>query len=139
MNQFSSISHLIDRALDRTMYQALPTNIIETSDGFALSVKVPGVSRKDIVVDIQGRIVKITVNKGQSPTQHNADQGVPSPVTGRGVHLVEFEAPIKAERAFEFREALDAEAATLDLADGILTISVGYQMRGSKRTLTLSE
>ena len=139
MNQFSSISHLIDRALDRTIALALPTNIVETNDGFALSVKMPGVSRKDIVVDIQGRVVKIAINKGQSSAQSTADQGLPSPVAPRGVHLVEFDVPVKAERAFEFREALDADAAKLDLVDGILTIYVGYQMRGSKRTLTLGE
>ena len=139
MNQFSSISHLIDRALDRNLYQALPTNIVEKSDGFSLSVKVPGVSRKDIAVDIQGRIIKVTINKGLSSAQNSVEQGLPLPLAPRGVHLAEFDVPVKAERAFEFREVLDADAATLDLTDGILIISVGYQMRGSKRTLTLGE
>lgn len=142
MNQFSSISQLIERALDRATAQALPTNIVDKNDGFELSVKVPGVSRKDIVVDIQGRILKIAITKAsasnseQAPEAQTATEQVQAK---RVVHLGEFAVPVQAERAFEFREALDAEGASLDLTDGILTISVAYQTRGTKRTLTLGE
>ena len=137
MTQLLPISNLFERALERPMRQILPTNIVETDDGFTLSVKVPGVSRKSIAVDILGRIVKISVNTTIKDDEKAAKQesSLSSP---RSVHLVEFDAPVKAERAFEFRDALDAEAATLDFTDGILTLSVGYQMRGSKRTLTLN-
>lgn len=144
MNQFSSISQLIERALDRATAQALPTNIVDKNDGFELSVKVPGVSRKDIVVDIQGRVLKIAITKAAAPNTEQAPsseaQTAPEQVQAkRVVHLGEFAIPVQAERAFEFREALDAEGASLDLTDGILTISVAYQTRGTKRTLTLAE
>jgi HSP20 family protein len=138
MNQFSTLTNLIDRAMERAIDKTLPTNIIENNDGFELLVKVPGISRNDISVDIQGRVVKVSISKMASQetaaaTEHVSD----AEMTHRNVHLSEFEVPTKAERSFQFREALDADSATLKLEDGILTIMVAYQTRSSKRTLTL--
>lgn len=135
MNQFSSVAQFLERALERGMVQALPTNIVDKDDGFELSVKVPGVARKDIVVDINGRVVKVAVNQMVQSVEGTPEQ----PASPKGVHLAEFAIPSKAERSFEFREALDADAAKLDLADGVLTVWVAYQTRGTKRTLTLND
>lgn len=126
--QFAALTQFIDRALDRS----LPTNIVDKGEGFEIAVKVPGVARKDIAVDIQGRFVKVSVGKAASSVSDD-NSAVPA------VHLAEFEVPARAERVFQFREALDTESAALDLKDGILTIGVAYQQRGSKRTLTLAD
>lgn len=143
MTQFSVFSQLFDRAMER----ALPTNVVEKNDVFEISIKVPGVSRKDITVDIQGRVVKVAVRKNTIPVAvpvktdpedssiENTHTATPTCV----LHLAEFDIPVEAERAFQFREALDADSAALDLADGILTISVMPQQRSNKRTLTFSE
>lgn len=143
MTQFSVLSQLIDRAMERV----LPTNVVEKNDGFEIFVKVPGVSRKDIAVDIQGRVVKVSVSKNAAPAASSVKTGpdeVPienahTATPGCVFHVAEFDIPAKAERSFQFREALDADSAALDLADGILKISVTPQLRSSKRTLTFSE
>lgn len=126
MSQFL-LSQLIDRALDR----GLPANIVDSNDGFEISVKVPGVAKSDISVDIQGRVVTVAVNKSASEEQ---SQEAPR----RTVHMLEYDIPAKAERSFQFRETLDAESASLELADGILKINVGYLQRAGKRTLTVA-
>lgn len=136
MNQFSSLFRPFDRTFEHAIYPVLPTNIIEKPEGFVLSVKVPGIARKDVAVDIQGRTVKIVINTEKSPIA--GEQERPRQAEAE-CHLVEFAVPLKAERIFEFREALDADAASLELNNGILTIVVGYQTRNSKRTLTLNE
>ncbi len=125
--QFAALTQFIDRALDRS----LPTNIVDKGEGFEIAVKVPGVARKDIAVDIQGRFVKVSV--GKAATEAQEPSALPT------VHLAEFEVPARAERVYQFREALDADSAALELQDGILKIGVAYQQRGSKRTLTLAD
>lgn len=141
MTQFSVLSQLMDRALDRS----LPSNIVEKDDAFEISVRVPGIARKDIAVDIQGRFVKVSINKlARTPepgaTAEQGEQNAAQPtIASRVVHMAEFDVPAKAERMFQFRETLDAEAASLDLTDGILKITVGYLQRGTKRTLTLGD
>ncbi len=126
-SQFAALTHFIDRALDRS----LPTNIVDKGEGFEIAVKVPGVARKDIAVDIQGRFVKVSVGKAATDPQESS--ALPA------AHLVEFEVPARAERVYQFREALDADSAALELQDGILKIDVAYQQRASKRTLTLAD
>lgn len=125
--QFAALTQFIDRALDRS----LPTNIVDKGEGFEIAVKVPGVARKDIAVDIQGRFVKVSIGK--------AATAVEEPSAAPMMHLTEFEVPARAERVFQFRESLDADSAALDLQDGILKIGVAYQQRGNKRTLTLAD
>lgn len=125
--QFAALTQFIDRALDRS----LPTNIVDKGEGFEIAVKVPGVARKDIAVDIQGRFVKVSV--GKAATESSEPSALPA------VHLAEFEVPARAERVYQFREALDTDSAALELQDGILKIGVAYQQRGSKRTLTLAD
>lgn len=125
--QFAALTQFIDRALDRS----LATNIVDKGEGFEIAVKVPGVARKDIAVDIQGRFVKVSVGKEAAEPQESSV--LPT------VHLAEFEVPARAERVYQFREALDADSASLELQDGILKIGVAYQQRGSKRTLTLAD
>lgn len=125
------LERAFDRTLDRTLDRSLPTNIVNHNDVFELSIKVPGVSRNDIAVDIDGRTVTVTVNK-ETPVE--AVGVTSSKPTGVPV-LAEYNVPVKAERVFQFREMLDAESASLVLADGILTIKVAQLLRGNKRTL----
>lgn len=127
----AAIAQMLERAFDRTLDRSLPTNIVNHNDVFELSIKVPGVSRNDIAVDIDGRTVTVTVNK-ETPVE--AVGVTSSKPTGVPV-LAEYNVPVKAERVFQFREMLDAESASLVLADGILTIKVAQQLRGNKRTL----
>ena len=140
---FSVFSQMIDHAMER----ALPTNIVYKDDGFYISVKVPGIARKDISVDIQGRTLRVSINKAIVSVECPVEKNVEHVTTEKSpalspicvVHLAEFDIPSKAERTFQFREALDADAASIDLTAGVLTISVTYQLRGSKRTLMLDQ
>lgn len=121
----SLFSQLIDRALER----ALPTNIIERNDGFDIQVRVPGVAKKDITVDIQGHKVRISVQESQESSVSTSDI----------VHLTEFSPSVVGEREFHFRDTLDADSASIELHAGILTLHVGLLQRGGKRTLTFGE
>lgn len=126
----AAITQILERALDLKLDRSLPTNITNHNDVFEMNIKVPGVSRDDIAVDIDGRTVTVTVNK-ETPVEAvgttEKQEGVPV--------MVEYQVPTKAERVFQFREMLDAESAKLTLANGILTVKVAQQLRGNKRTM----
>jgi HSP20 family protein len=102
---------------------------VENQDGYVIQARVPGVAKKDIQVDIQGRYLKIVVQPAQE--QPAAD--------GNRVVLSEFDTVGRAERVLQFREGLDADSASLALADGVLTIRVASPVQRNRRTLTLSD
>ena len=107
-------------------FQPIPANVIGRDNEFDIQLQVPGVSKEDIAVTIEGRTVGIKIDKKV------ADQKV------EDAFLQEFGPLTQAERSFQFRELLDAESAKLQLNDGLLTVSVGYKHKSDKRTLTLA-
>lgn len=110
------------------LFDGMPLNVSETQDGYTVQARLPGVARKDIQVDVQGRYLKITVQ----PSEAN-----PSTSSKRAL-LSEFHTIGQAERMLQFRDALDAESASLALEDGILTLKVASAIQQNRRTLTLS-
>ena len=120
---------LFNQTLSAIVAGGLPLLVVENQDGYVIQARVPGVAKKDIQVDIQGRYLKIVVQPAQE--QPAAD--------GNRVVLSEFDTVGRAERVLQFREGLDADSASLALADGVLTIRVASPVQRNRRTLTLSD
>ena len=120
---------LFNHTLSAIVAGGLPLHVVENQDGYVIQARVPGVAKKDIQVDIQGRYLKIVVQPTQE--QPAAD--------GNRVVLSEFDTVGRAERVLQFREGLDADSASLALADGVLTIRVASPVQRNRRTLTLSD
>ena len=120
---------LFNQTLSAIVAGGLRLHVVENQDGYVIQARVPGVAKKDIQVDIQGRYLKIVVQPAQE--QPAAD--------GNRVVLSEFDTVGRAERVLQFREGLDADSASLALADGVLTIRVASPVQRNRRTLTLSD
>ena len=120
---------LFNQTLAAIVAGGLPLHVVENQDGYDIQARVPGVAKKDIQVDIQGRYLKIVVQPAQEQPA----------VDGNRVVLSEFDTVGRAERVLQFREGLDADSASLALADGVLTIRVASPVQRNRRTLTLSD
>lgn len=120
---------LFNQTLSAIVSGGLPLHVVENQDGYVIQARVPGVAKKDIQVDIQGRYLKIVVQPAQE--QPAAD--------GNRVVLSEFDNAGRAERVLQFREGLDADSASLALSDGVLTIRVASPVQRNRRTLTLND
>ena len=120
---------LFNQTLSAIVSGGLPLHVVESQDGYVIQARVPGVAKKDIQVDIQGRYLKIVVQPAQE--QPAAD--------GNRVVLSEFDTAGRAERVLQFREGLDADSASLALSDGVLTIRVASPVQRNRRTLTLND
>ena len=129
VQEIFTMHSLFNQTLSAIVAGGLPLHVVENQDGYVIQARVPGVAKKDIQVDIQGRYLKIVVQPAQE--QPAAD--------GNRVVLSEFDTVGRAERVLQFREGLDADSASLALADGVLTIRVASPVQRNRRTLTLSD
>ena len=98
----------MDRGLERFLAQTLhqqaqrqqtsPQALDESEQGYRLQLDVPGLSREQLQVDIEGRVVRI-----ESAA----------------------EAPRRYRWAFELPQELDAANSAAQLAHGVLTLQLG--------------
>ena|SRR5688572_1917370 len=93
---------------------APPIDVYETPSGYVITVEVPGVSREDVELAVEDNRLRI------SGRRLEANRRTVDPAR---YHLVErgYGAFV---RSFEFAVAVDADAVSADLADGVLTITL---------------
>lgn len=113
----------MDRSLERFLAQALHQQaqrqresaqpLEETEQGYRLQLDVPGLSREQLQVDIEGRVVRIESTA---------------------------EAARRYRWAFELPQELDAATSSAQLADGVLTLQLGKkappQPQGTRINIT---
>jgi HSP20 family protein len=90
---------------------APPVDLYETADRYEVIVEVPGLSRDQIQIHVQDGTLTIEGER-RSPD-----------VSCELYHRVE-RGHGRFARSFQLREAIDSNAISADLRDGVLTISV---------------
>lgn len=83
-----------------------PVNIAENDDSYLVEARVPGLTKEDIAVELDGR--KLTIRG-----EHKRDAAS---------YSREERATGKFERSFSFKHALAAESIKAEVKDGILTV-----------------
>lgn len=88
-----------------------PVDLSETADGFTLTVELPGLRREQVEIQAEARRVVIRGERGgyQVPCEHH--------------HRVE-RGHGRFSRSFVLPEAVDVDAVSADLRDGLLTVSL---------------
>jgi HSP20 family protein len=86
-------------------------DLAEFGDRYVLSVELPGLRREDVHVEFQNRTL---VLHGQRPGQACCPDRYLQLERGSGGFA----------RSFQFAAAVDGDAITADLAEGILTVTV---------------
>jgi HSP20 family molecular chaperone IbpA len=101
------------RSLDRFLNDALSaartagTQFKDEDKHWSLSVDLPGVSREQLTIAIEGQQVKIDTVEG---------------------------APRKYAKAYEFNQDIDAAASSARLENGVLTLTLAKRLPESKAT-----
>jgi HSP20 family protein len=99
----------LDRFLDETLAATRcgGTQFKDEGAHWSLSIDVPGVSREQLAIAIEGRAVKVETVEG---------------------------APRQYKRAYEFTQDIDAAASSAKLENGVLTLTLAKAQPESKAT-----
>ena len=99
----------LDRFLDDTLAatRCAGTQLKDEGAHWSLSIDVPGVSREQLAIAIEGRAVKVETVEG---------------------------APRQYKRAYEFTQDIDAAASSAKLENGVLTLTLAKAQPESKAT-----
>ncbi len=87
-----------------------PVDLCELADRYVMTIEVPGVTREDIRLDVQGDTLVLS---GRRP-----DRGAPE-----RYHQLE-RGQGGFSRSFRFAQPIHAAGITADLADGVLTVTI---------------
>lgn len=102
-----------------------PVDLYETSASFVLMAEVPGLSRQDIEIHAEeGRVVI------RGERMHG-------PVPCEQFHRVE-RGHGRFQRAFMLPDAIDVDAVTADLKDGLLTVTLPKARGRGARTISVT-
>ena len=95
----------------RTSTYAPPTDIVEMKDGVRIYMDIPGVSRENLSIDVEGNELMI---KGTS--SYN-----PRPVPGGRILHAEFDG-ITFQRTFTLSDLVEGDKIAANLKDGVLEL-----------------
>jgi HSP20 family protein len=92
-------------------YWVPPVDLVEHDTAYVLTAEVPGMTREQIVLEVSDRDVTI---RGTRPAETCCPERYDQLERGQGPF----------SRAFQLPGAIDADAVTAELADGILTVTL---------------
>lgn len=121
---FDRLTREFERGVPAEGRTAGTTDVIEEADKFVLRVDVPGLSEKDVHIDLHDGILTIAAER---PV--DAPEGYVARRRER--------APFQLSRSFAVGDAIDPEKTTAEIRDGILTVSVGKAAAAQKKTITV--
>ena len=103
-----------------------PVDVYETADQYVVTAEVPGLARDDI--DIRLHDGRLTLRGTRQPTANVPCEQYHRVERGHGTFL----------RTFALPHAIDVEAITADLRDGVLTVTVPKAADPSPRRITVA-
>jgi HSP20 family protein len=104
-----------------------PVDLSESPDMITIKVELPGVEREDIRVALAGNVLKISGNKREEP------------IAARPVCYICLERNSgQFTRTLNLDWAIDAQMATAELTDGLLTIRLPKLKDRRKREIIIS-
>ncbi|MFK7757278.1 MAG: Hsp20/alpha crystallin family protein [Flavobacteriales bacterium] len=101
------------------------TNILKTSEGYALEVAAPGFTKEDFKIDIEKNRLSVSVEK--TTKEHTSVKNYKS----REFNFSSF------KRAFTLPEHTDVEHITAEYDNGILALNLPLK-KGAKKTLQIA-
>ena len=124
--------HLFDNALDQLFSQptadAAPVrrpaiDVSESDRGYVVTLDVPGVSREDVKVSIDGRRVSIVAEARAAETAAPAPTDAAAPASTERVILRE-RAFASFARSFTLQSEIDQASSQAKLDNGVLTLTL---------------
>lgn len=122
---FPRLPSLWEREAELTASWRPVVDVYEEKDAYVIKAELPGVDKKDISVDLKGRILVI---KGERATD--------SEVKEENYYRRERTFG-KFQRAFSLPESLDADQISADFKDGVLKITVPKAEEAKPKQVTV--
>lgn len=103
------LSDYLDKPLAKRL--APSVNIVENADSFRIDVAAPGLSKEDIKIDLNNRVLTISSEKSEQKSEEKNGK----------VHLMEFSYG-SFSRSFSLPTSVNVEKISASHKDGVLTI-----------------
>lgn len=107
----------------REEYVAPNVNIFETKEGYVMQAEMPGVSKDDLEITLEGNEITIT--------------GRRSPETVSGERLFQERDSADYRRVFELDPAIDAAKISAKIEQGVLTLTLPKSEKVKPRKITV--
>ena len=115
-----------DRSEEMTLSAWNPAaDIYETDDAYVVNAEIPGVEKKDIAVDVKGRVLTLS-----------GERSYDNEVKEEAVYRRE-RAYGKFQRSFTLPEAVDPEKIAAEFKDGVLKITIPKSEERKPRQITV--
>ena len=100
------------------------TTLLETAEGYEFRIEVPGVSQKELTLDVHDQTLTLSARREVKPRE------------GWSTHRAE-RTSFAWKRAFSFPTKLDAERTAAKLEHGILTVKVAKAPENQPRRVKI--
>lgn len=99
-------------------------SFVEEGDKFVLSIDVPGLSEKDVAVELHDGILTVKGERAAVPPE------------GYSARRLE-RAPFRLSRSYSVGDVVDPEKASAEIRDGVLTVNIGKAQAAQKKIITV--
>ena len=132
-----SLDRLFDDAFDRVYgggaeaaSRSPALDVAETETGYAVSVDLPGVSKGDVKITIDGRSVSVNAQTQRDDTKQAAD--------GQPRVIYRERSASRFARSFTLPEEIDQDASQAKLDNGVLTLTLAKKRAAASKQLTIN-
>jgi len=119
---FDQLFREFDRDVPLTSFGAVPAQLTEEDERFVLKAEVPGLTDKDVKVDLHDGALTITAER---PVE------VPEGYAARRRER----SALKFSRTYILGDRVDPEKTTAEIKDGVLTVSLAKAANQKKKSI----
>jgi len=121
---FDQLFRELEPELPITSFGSVPAQVSEEEDRYVLRVDVPGLTDKDVRVELQEGVLTVSAERSVEPPQ--------------GYTVRRRERPaIRFSRSFALGDRIDPEKTTAEIKDGVLTVSIGKSSKVQKKSIAV--
>lgn len=119
---FDQLFRELDREAPITSFGYAPSQLKEEESRYVLRVEVPGLSEKDVKVDLQEGVLTVTAERAVE-----APQGYAPRRRERSA--------LRFSRGFALGDRVDPEKTTAEIKDGVLTVSIAKSSGAQRKAI----
>jgi len=124
LRSFDQLLRELDTELPITSFGSVPSQVTEEDDRFVLKVDVPGLTEKDVHIELQDGVLTVSAERTVEPP------------AGYAVRRRE-RSPMRFSRSFALGDRIDAEKTTAEIKDGVLTVSIAKSSKVQRKSIPI--
>ena len=121
---FDQLFRGLDRDAPITSYGHAPSQVVEEDGRYVLTVEAPGLTEKDVKVDVHDGVLTVTAERTPEAPQGFAVRRRERPV-------------VRFSKSYVIGDKLDPERTTAEIKDGVLTVGIAKAAAREKKTIPI--